>query len=68
MLIVAVNYAPNQSQCHAKLPRFGVGGSVKLTDLMSSEVYDRSRDDLDAKGLYLDLPGWGYNVFVLENS
>ena len=68
MLVVAVNYAPNQSQGHAKLPRFGVGGIVKLTDLMSSEVYDWSQDDLDATGLYLDLPGWGYNVFLLENS
>ena len=30
---------------------------------MSSAVYDRSGDDLLARGLYLDMPAWGYHVF-----
>ena len=67
MLIVAVNFAPNQSQCYLKLPSFEAGGNVTLTDLMSSEIYERSGDDR-FPGLYLDLPGWGYNVFELKIS
>jgi hypothetical protein len=70
-LIVAVNYAPNQSQCYIRLPFAEAfaelqGKNVRLTDLMGSEVYDRSGDDLLSYGLYLDLPQWGYNVFELK--
>ena len=30
---------------------------------MSPAVYDRRGDDLRARGLYLDVPAWGYHVF-----
>jgi hypothetical protein len=51
------------------LPFFEVGGkSVRLTDLMSSEIHDRPSDELHSPGLYLDLPGWAYNVFELKIS
>jgi hypothetical protein len=30
---------------------------------MSDAVYDRSGDDLLARGLYLDVPAWGVHVF-----
>jgi hypothetical protein len=30
---------------------------------MSPAVFDRSGDELLARGLYLDMPGWGYHVF-----
>ena len=67
-LIVAVNFAPNQSQCRLKLPAFEAGGAVTLTDLMGSEIYERSGDEIISQGLYLDLPAWGYNVFDLKTS
>ncbi len=63
-LVVIVNYAPTQGQCYTQLPLDGVHGQqVKLRDLMSEAVYDRSGDDLVTQGLYLDLPPWGYHVF-----
>jgi hypothetical protein len=68
MLIVAVNFAPDRSQCSVKLPSFGVSGSVTLTDLMSSEIHDHSGEEFHSRGLYLDLPGWAYNVFELKIS
>ena len=34
---------------------------------MGSEVYDREHADVQARGLYLDLPAWGYHVFELES-
>ena len=40
--------------------------SVRLRDRMSAAVYDRSGDDLLARGLYLDVPGWGYHVFEVS--
>jgi Alpha amylase, catalytic domain len=65
-VLVAVNYADHQSQCHVRLPRDGVDGrSVRFADVMGSAVYDRADTDLAAHGLYLDLPPWGYHVFEM---
>jgi hypothetical protein len=33
---------------------------------MSSAAYDRSGADLLTRGLYLDLPEWGYHVFEMS--
>ena len=62
--LVVVNYAPNQSQCFVRVPLEDLGGrSVRFEDLMNPAAFDRERSDLDARGLYLDLPAWGYHVF-----
>jgi Alpha amylase, catalytic domain len=63
-LLVAVNYKGNQGQCYVRLPFDELRGrAVRLQDRMSPAVYDRSGDDLVARGLYLDMPAWGYHVF-----
>ena len=41
------------------------GRTVRLKDLMGSISYDRDGDDLLSRGLYLDVPAWGYHVFAL---
>jgi hypothetical protein len=63
-LIVAVNYAGNQGQCYVKVP-LGDGHrtTVRFSDLMSAATYDRDGRDLAARGLYLDMPAWGYHIF-----
>ena len=62
--IVAVNYAANRSQCYVRLPLSWLGNrNVRLRDLMGSAIYDREASDLASRGLYLDLPPWGYHVF-----
>jgi hypothetical protein len=65
-LVVAVNYAPNQSQCYLRIPfeQFR-GHMVHMQDLMSPIAYERACDDLLSQGLYLDMPAWGYQVFEL---
>ena len=60
--LVAVNYAGNQSQCYVRLPAPGPG-VVKFRDVMGELAFDRDGGDLDARGLYLDMPPWGYHVF-----
>jgi hypothetical protein len=65
-LLVAVNYAANQSQCYVRLPFADLNGrSVQLKDLMGAAAYDRDGTDIVSRGLYLDLPPWGYQVFEL---
>jgi hypothetical protein len=65
-LIVAVNYAPTQSQGYLQLPAGLVGGhTMHFRDLMGSDSYGRDGEELRAEGLYLDLPAWGYRVFEM---
>jgi glycosidase len=64
-LIIAVNYAPNQSQSRVRLPFEDIRGRVRLQDLMSSTVYERDGKELVDQGLYLDMPAWGYHVFKM---
>jgi hypothetical protein len=67
--LITVNYAPTQGQCYVRLP-FGElrGSSVRLRDQTGPAVYDRSGDDLLARGLYLDMPRWSYHVFEVSHS
>jgi hypothetical protein len=65
-LVIAVNYSDHQSQCYVRLPIEGLAGhAVELEDLMSPARYERSGDDLVARGLYLDLSAWTHHVFQL---
>ena len=66
-LVVAVNYAANQSQCHVRLPFSDLTGhTVRFKDLMSAASYDHKGDDLQSRGLFLDMPGWAYHVFEMS--
>jgi len=51
-IIVAVNYAPNQSQCHLCLPFDDLGGNKwKLHDQLSDSSLEWQGDDLVGRGL-----------------
>ena len=68
-LMVVVNYAPNQSQCYVRIPSGEFQGHpVYLRDQMSPAKYERQGDELLSRGLYLDLPAWGYHVFELTTE
>ncbi len=63
-LLVAVNYAPNHSQCHVRLPFADLRDRRwRLEDLLAGVApSERDGNDLVAQGIYLDLPPWGYHV------
>ncbi|MGY2492384.1 alpha-amylase family glycosyl hydrolase [Cupriavidus sp. CP313] len=66
-MFVAVNYSPQQSQCFMRTPFTELGqGTVRLQDRLSPAVYDRPADDLRDRGLFLDMPPWGYHVFDVQ--
>jgi glycosidase len=65
-LLVAVNYAANQSQCYVRLPPgYLASGPWRLQDQISPAAYDRDGDDLQSHGLYLDAAPWQAAVFSL---
>jgi glycosidase len=65
-LIVAVNYAANQGQCHVRLPFADLAGNKwKLHDQVSDASFDWHGDDLLGRGLYVDLAPWQACVFSI---
>ncbi|HEY1232144.1 MAG TPA: alpha-amylase, partial [Candidatus Binatia bacterium] len=66
-VLVAVNYAPHQSQCYIRLPLPEIGGRAwRLKDLMGPACYDRDGNNLQSPGLYLDVAAWQYHVFEMS--
>lgn len=66
-LLVAVNYAPNQSQCHVRLPFAGNGNTNwRFQDLIGNATYDWAGVDLDARGMFLDMAPWQAQVFSMK--
>jgi hypothetical protein len=66
-VLVTVNYAPYNSQCYVRLPYTEMSNhSVEFRDMMSSDLYIRDGNEVLARGLYLDLPPWGYHVFEVS--
>ncbi len=64
-LLIAANYGPSQGQCHVAWPFADMKGKkVTLQDLMHEACYEWEGDDLLKRGLYLDLPAWGFHVFA----
>ena len=71
--LVAVNYSGHQSQCYVLLPWDDLAGRTwRLHDRLGEcpplggVVYDRDGADLSKRGLYLDMPSWGYHAFEVQ--
>lgn len=65
--VVAVNYAPNRSQCHVRLPFTGLSGRKwRLQDNLSTASNEWNGDDLCGPGLILDMAAWQAAVFALQ--
>ena len=62
--LVVVNYAGQQSQCYVNLPWDDLRGHTwRFQDRLGKAIYEREGDELFLRGLYLDLPAWGYHGF-----
>ena len=66
-VLIAVNYAANQSQCYARLPFEEIRGrQVRFEDRLSPAAYERLGDEVLERGLYLDAGPWGCHVFDVQ--
>jgi glycosidase len=65
--LVVVNLAPHRGQCYARLSIQDLSAhNWAMKDLLGQESYERSGDDLQNQGLYLDLPAHGAQLFHFE--
>ena len=63
-LLVAVNYARDRSQCNVRLPFTDLAGNGwQLKDQIGMDNYDRDGNDLQSRGLYLDMAPWQAAVY-----
>ena len=68
-LLVCVNYAANPGQCYVRLPFPDLAQARwRLQDLLGPARYDRDGNDLQSRGLYLDVPAWQYHVFEMRRA
>ena len=66
-LCAVANYSPQQSQCFVRMSYSElVGRTVRFQDLLSLDCYDRPGDDLHSRGLFVDIPAWGYHAFDVQ--
>jgi hypothetical protein len=67
-ILVVVNYGPTQSQCSVKTGLAGLDGQpVRFAELLGDAVYERAGTDVASRGLFVDLPPWGYHVLEVSN-
>ncbi|HTP02439.1 MAG TPA: alpha-amylase family glycosyl hydrolase [Anaerolineales bacterium] len=65
--LAAVNYSDHPSQCYLMLPWGDLAGRTwQLRDQLGSAAYERDGGELGMRGLYLDMPPWGYHVFEVR--
>jgi len=66
-LLVVVNYASHPSQCYVRLPFADLGrGRWRLRDLLGEAHYERDGNELQSRGLYLDMTPWQYHAFEMR--
>ena len=61
---IVVNYGATQGQCYVEFGDEWLRDQpLLLRDQMSRAWYQRDGNELAARGLYLDMPAWGYHIF-----
>ena len=61
--LLVVNFGPDRGQC--RLPMLLGEGTVILSDRFDNERYERDGSEIGGAGLYIDQPGWGFNLFAI---
>lgn len=63
-LLVAVNYSDHPGQCYIRAPFADPGpGQWRLRDLLGDAEYERDGNELQSRGLFLDVPPWKAHIF-----
>ena len=67
--MVGVNYAPNKNQCHVRLPFADLTCKKwRLQDQLTAAEYEWNGDDLQGRGLFLDMTPWKASVFAMSRA
>jgi hypothetical protein len=65
--LVVVNFSVEPSQALVRMPLDDLrGGTWRLNDVLSGDLFDRSGNDMRDAGLYVDLNPWQCHVFQIH--
>jgi hypothetical protein len=68
-LLAVVNFAAQPGQCYVRLPFSDLDGRRwQLRDLLGAADYERDGDELQTRGLYLDMAPWCCHVFEMRTA
>ena len=59
---------PRERPYGAVAKRIQANRAGRFRDLMGPASYERDGNDILSRGLYLDLPAWGYHVFEITSA
>ena len=66
-LLVTVNFSAHPGQCYVRLASAELGGAAwLLTDLLGDARYERDGDELQSRGLYLNVAPWQCHAFEMS--
>jgi hypothetical protein len=67
--LVIVNDGQAPAAARIRIPWADLAGREwRLSDLLSGEAYERDGSEMSTDGLYVQLPPWGFNLFVWEQA
>src|SRR6266568_3276507 len=67
--LVVVNLSEDQSQGRVQLPWNDLSGRTwHLTDVLSSETFERDGNEMQSAGLYVDLPAWRFHFLRFQSD
>ncbi|MCY1138218.1 alpha-amylase family glycosyl hydrolase [Actinoplanes sp. Pm04-4] len=64
--LIVINFGPDQIWTRVRLPWPSAGEQWRLTDLLDGRVFGRDGDELEAGGLVVGLPAWGFHVLEVH--
>jgi hypothetical protein len=68
-LFAAVNFAAERGQCYVRLPFSDLGGRAwNLRDMLGDATYERDGNELQSRGLYLDVAPWCCHIFEMKTA
>ena len=63
--LIVVNLSNTRCQGQVRVPWDDLKGRMwRLEDAMTLSVYERDGDEMADRGLYVDLPAWGFHFLI----
>jgi hypothetical protein len=67
--LVVVNLSAQRAQCFVPVDVMALAGKpLRLVDILAEQTFDRSGDELTGRGLYVDLPAYGYHLLEIQEA
>ncbi len=67
-MLVVINYSGDNAYCRLKISFDDDKEQFELKDLMDGKIYNRSRNEIETNGLFIQLEGYQNHIFLIDRS